>query len=193
MRMATYSISLLWVVTLTSVLHAQNIKSIHARPEYELVRAGVYLTSYFQSSGSSNSLLGLWSPAYNINDQWSVIGDLGGTVLNTATTKFFALTVDFRGLYRFHQNWSGDLSIGTQHWGSEGGFLFSSGLGASYHFNDPLLVLIQSVRGGIQYVAKPGNPTWQLMIGVEIGLGEDLWQKSYPYGSQDVSDSYQRC
>lgn len=143
-------------------------------PHYHLLNFGSYLTFYDQPSGSgnSNSALLTWSPAFYYSENLTFISDLGGTVLNTANYSFLALYLNLRGSYRLSDAFALDLGMGTQDWtAGAGGFLFMTGLGLKYEFSTAVFHLIKDVRAALNYVAYPGSPTYQFLIGVEWDLG----------------------
>ncbi len=143
-------------------------------PRLELARFGLYATAYLQDPGSTSySGLPLFSPAYRLNNKFSLLTDLGATYLHTPETQFWAIYAAERLEYKFVPNLAMDLSVGVQHWTKEVGISPMAGVGLSYHFKSSFIPFLETMRGALEYVRVQDFPTLQALIGFEFRLCSD--------------------
>lgn len=139
---------------------------------FDLIRGGLYFTSYFQTGGNySNSGVLLWSPTYHFNQKLSFAADLGGTYINTSSQKFVALQYAGRLGWAFSKHISADITTGAQNWTQQSGTIWMGGAGFSYKFKKPVWSFIEGLRVSGQFVNRSAKPTWQLLAGFEVRLG----------------------
>lgn len=132
-----------------------------------LVRGGAYLTSYLQSKGNSSSTLFVWAPQLKVNDTFSLIADVGSTVLNTPSNRFLVLYGMMRPDFAFTKEWHGDVGAGMQQWTKEDGLIAMYGIGMSYEFENMFWGLIRRARVGANSIPKAKHPTYQMVAGIE--------------------------
>ncbi len=135
---------------------------------------GTYFTSYVQTSpaANSNSALLSWSPELPLSEPFSLVSDLGLTLLNTEIHKFLVFFLDMRAKYRLTPSVEFDLGVGVQNWTrGEGGAFLMTGVGLTYQLPAPLFDVLQGIRVGFDYVARANSPTYQFLIGAEWDFG----------------------
>ena len=110
-------------------------------PQADPARLGIYYTGFFQPEGSnSNSVLLLWSPSYRLNDQFSLMGDFGGSYLNTPSQKFVLFNATAGPGYLLSSSVRVNLMAGVQNWTREAGTLPVVGTSVSYLVHHPSLL-----------------------------------------------------